>query len=96
MLISTCTSSIIYLVNGAVPQDYGIAMAILGFTGTLTGQTLICYIVKRTGRSSVLVFTLALLFVLAVGAGLAVIGMAIAQIVADPSRLTATKQDHMC
>jgi uncharacterized membrane protein YfcA len=96
MLVGSCTSSVVYLVNHAVPQDYGISMAIIGLSATLLGQTVISYVIKHTGRSSLLVFILAFMFVLALGAGVALVGIAIAGIVAEPSRLVATRQSYLC
>lgn len=97
LLISSCTSSIIYLVSDDVPADYGVAMAILGLLGTAFGQIAINnYIVKRTGRCSLLVFVLTLLFVLAMGAGAAMLGVAVVEVVQDPSRLTATRSSALC
>jgi uncharacterized membrane protein YfcA len=96
MLVSSCTSSVVYLVNHAVPPDYGISMAIIGLSATLLGQTAISYVIRHTGRSSVLVFILALLFVFALGAGVALVGIAVAGIVADPSHLVATRQSFLC
>lgn len=95
MLVGSCTSSVVYLVNSAVPHDYGISMAIIGLTATLLGQTVISYLVKLTGRSSLLVWILTVLFVLALGAGLALVGIAVAGIVAD-TRLVATRQSYLC
>lgn len=71
-------------------------MTLIGLSATLTGQILITWLVKRTGRSSLLVFTLALLFVLAFGAGVSVVGLALAAVVKDPSLLWATRKAHMC
>lgn len=96
MLISACTSSIVYLVNDAVPMDWGTAFALIGFTATLLGQTVIITITKRTGRCSLLVFILAFLFVLAFGAGVAVIGLSVVNMVKDPSLVTYIRKDDMC
>lgn len=96
MLMSSCTSTVVYLVADAVPKDYGIAMAIIGFTGTLFGQVAFNYAVQRTGRSSILVFILAVLFVLASAAAVVVISNSITAIVRMPAKLTMTYANDIC
>lgn len=96
MLMSSCTSTVVYLVADALPKDYGIAMAIIGFTGTLFGQIAFNYAVQRTGRSSILVFILAVLFVLASGAAIVVVCNSITTIVRMPAKLTMTYANDIC
>jgi uncharacterized membrane protein YfcA len=96
MLMSSATSTVVYLVNEAVPRDYGITMATIGFTGTLFGQIVCNYVVQRTGRSSILVFILAVLFVMASGAAVVVISNAVTAIVHNPAKLTMTHAHDMC
>lgn len=96
MLMSSCTSTVVYLVAGAVPEDYGIAMAIIGFAGTLFGQVATAQLVQRTGRSSILVLILAILFVLATGASVLVVSNAFTAIVHAPAKLTATHALEIC
>lgn len=96
MLMSSCTSTVVYLVNAALPKDYGTAMAIIGFTGTLFGQVVFNIVVQRTGRSSILVLILAVLFMLASGAAVVVISNAITAIVHTPAKLTATHALEVC
>jgi len=96
MLMSSCTSTVVYLVNAALPKDYGTAMSIIGFTGTLFGQVVFNIVVQRTGRSSILVLILAVLFMLASGAAIVVISNAITAIVHTPAKLTATHALEVC
>lgn len=96
LLISACSATVVYLIGNAVPKDYGISIAVIGLVGTFFGQTVINYIVHRTGRSSLLVFILTAMFILALGAGAAVLALAVAAIVREPSLLTATKADQVC
>lgn len=96
MLMSSCTSTVVYLVNQAMPKDYGIAMALIGFCGTLFGQAVFNYAVQRTGRSSILVFILAALFVLATAAGIIVVSNAVTAIVHTPAKLTMTHALDIC
>jgi uncharacterized membrane protein YfcA len=68
-VLSTSTAAIVYAVSGEVPLDYGLTLAVIGLVATLLGQTVIGHVVRRTGRVSLLVFILAFLFVLSLGAG---------------------------
>lgn len=95
-VLSTSTAAIVYAVSGEVPADYGLSMALIGMFGTLLGQTIIGHIVRRTGRVSLLVFILAFLFVLALGAGVAMVALAVARIVAVPPTLLATRAEQLC
>ncbi len=54
------------------------------------------YAVQRTGRSSILVFILAALFVLATLAGIIVVSNAIHAIVLTPAKLTVTHAHDIC
>ena len=96
MLMSSCTSTVVYLVAGSLPKNYGIAMAIIGFTGTLFGQVVFNIVVQRTGRSSVLVLILAVLFMLASAAAVVVISNAITAIVHTPAKLVLTHAHDIC
>lgn len=96
MLMSSCTSTVVYLVAGALPKDYGIAMTIIGFVGTLCGQIAFNMLVQRTGRSSILVLILAVLFLLASAAAIIVISNAVTAIVHMPAKLTLTHAHDIC
>lgn len=96
ILISTATAAVVYLVNGSVPQDYGITIILIGLFATLLGQTAITHLVRRTGRNSLLVFILAFLFVAALVLCVAAVGLAVARIVADASLLMATRKYAVC
>lgn len=96
ILISAATAAVTYLVNGSVPQDYGITIVLIGLSATLLGQTAITYVVRRTGRNSLLVFILAFLFVAALGLCVGAVGLSVAKIVADPALLMATRKSAVC
>lgn len=96
MLISTCASCLVYLTVGAASKDFVVSMAMLGLLGTFFGQTAINYIVRRTGRPSLLVFVLTVMFILALGAVTAVVALAVMEIVRNPSLLGATRADLVC
>lgn len=63
-----------------IPYDYGIVFGIIGFCGSLCGQFIITYIVKKYGRPSWIIFLL--LFVIGISS-LCLIGIGIYNIVID-------------
>lgn len=93
---SSATAAIVYLSNGAAPGDYAAVMALLGVLGTLAGQLGINALVRRTGRSSLLVFVLTGMLVVATCAAVAVAGMALAPVAADPSLLFVSRAAQLC
>lgn len=94
--IGTFAASVIYLVNRAVPPDYGLAMVAIGLGGALHGQLVINYLIGRTNRPSIVVLTLAMLFIVALCTATAVAGMAIADVVQHPYKLTLTNAARLC
>lgn len=56
-----------HTVNKFIPWDYGIALIVVGIVSTLMGQTLVTWLVRRAGRPSILVITLALMFIVSAG-----------------------------
>lgn len=89
-------ASVVYLVNRAVPPDYGLIMVIISFAGALHGQLVINYLIGRTNRPSIVVMTLAGLFILALGTATAVAAMALADVIKHPEKLTRTNAANLC
>lgn len=96
MLLSTVPASVIYITSGSLPTDYGICLAVMGVLATLIGQVVVAHIVKRTGRSSLLVFILTALFCIATCIGIAVVALAVVQIVQTPARVSITRASQLC
>lgn len=62
MILFTSTSACIVYANfGAIPQDYGAALLVLGALGATVGQLATYWVVKALGRRSVIVFLMATL-----------------------------------
>ena len=80
-----------YAVNDSIPWDYGATLIAIGFLATLLGQSLVSWLVRRLGRSSVLVIILAVMFLVSVGCSLAVVVTTAVDLARDPSRLAARK-----
>tara|TARA_B100000780_G_C20895563_1_gene356392 strand:+ start:221 stop:532 length:312 start_codon:yes stop_codon:yes gene_type:complete len=57
--------SFLFLTGMLIP-DYGIAFAIVGFVATFVGQTFLDYLVKKYNTTSFIVFSIALVMVIAV------------------------------
>lgn len=91
LLISSSTSAIVYAVNGAVPWDYGVVLVIIGFVATLLGQWLVSWLVRRLGRPSILVITLAVMFSAATFAAAAVVVITFVGLAGAPEKWTARK-----
>lgn len=91
LLISSSTSAIVYAVNGAVPWDYGIVLIIIGFLATLLGQSLVSWLVRRLGRPSILVITLAVMFSAATFAAAAVVVITAVDLSRHPAKWYARK-----
>lgn len=91
LLISSSTSAIVYAVNGAVPWDYGIVLIVIGFLATLSGQWLVSWLVRRLGRPSILVITLAVMFSAATFAAAAVLIITFIDLSQHPSKWVARK-----
>jgi uncharacterized membrane protein YfcA len=94
--IGTFAASVTYLVNRAVPPDYGLAMAAIGLGGALHGQLVINYLIGHTNRPSIVVLTLAALFIVALCTATAVAAMVIADVVQHPYLLTLTNAARLC
>lgn len=91
MMISNSTSAILYAVSGVIPWEYGVPLVIIGFLATFVGQLFVAWLVKRSGRSSLLVMVSALMLILAFTAALIVVAIEIAAVARDPSKLTERK-----
>lgn len=91
LLISSSTSAIVYAVNGSVPWDYGVVLVVLGFTATLLGQWLVSWLVRRLGRPSILVITLAVMFSAATFAAAAVVVLTFVDLSQHPEKWVARK-----
>ena len=66
MIVLTSSSvAILYITSGLVPLQYAITFFCTCLTGALVGKTFIDGYVKRTGKSSVLIFLLATIIALA-------------------------------
>jgi MFS family permease len=91
LLISATTAAIVYTVAGTVPPDYAGVLVGLAVVGTFSGQIIFAWIVRRTGRASVLVIVLTVLIVAGVfGAGAVVVRTAL-RLAADPSQLAVLR-----
>jgi len=91
LLVSSSTSAIVYAVNGAVPWDYGVVLIVIGFLATLSGQWLVSWLVRRLGRPSILVITLAVMFSAATFAAAAVVAITALDLAHHPDKLVARK-----
>mmetsp|Transcript_26324 Transcript_26324/g.56439 ORF Transcript_26324/g.56439 Transcript_26324/m.56439 type:complete len:628 (+) Transcript_26324:734-2617(+) len=66
MIVLTSSSvAILYITSGLVPWEYALTFFCTCFTGALIGKTYIDGYVKKTGKSSVLIFLLAMIIALA-------------------------------
>lgn len=61
ILFSSSTISLSYLFNGTLNTHYAIVFAPICFAASLVGVTVIGRLVKKTGRSSILIMILTLL-----------------------------------
>ena len=91
LLISSCTSAVVYAVNGSIPWAYGAVRIVAGFLATLLGQTIISWLVRRLGRPSILVITLAVMFAASAGVAAAVVALTALDLARHPAKLAATK-----
>jgi hypothetical protein len=91
LLISSCTSAVVYAVNDSIPWDYGAVLIVAGFLATLLGQTIISWLVRRLGRPSILVITLAVMFAASAGVAAAVVALTALDLARHPAKLAATK-----
>jgi len=91
LLISSSTSAIVYAVNDSIPWDYGAVLIIIGFLSTLLGQWLVSWLVRRLGRSSVLVIILAVMFAASTAAAMVVVITTAVDLAKHPAKLTASK-----
>merc|ERR1711865_1136906 len=65
MIVLTSSSvAVLYITSGLVPWQYAITFFCTCFVGALVGKTYIDGYVKRTGKSSVLIFLLATIIAL--------------------------------
>lgn len=80
-----------YAVNGAVPATYWPPLVVIGFLSTLLGQLTVSWLVKRLGRPSILVVTLAVMFSAATFAAAAVVVLALIDISQHPEKWAARK-----
>lgn len=66
MIVLTSSSvAILYVTSGLVPWEYAVTFFCTCLTGALVGKTFIDGYVKRTGKSSILIFLLATIIALA-------------------------------
>ena len=65
ILFSSSTISLSYFFNGTLNTHYALVFAPICFVASLVGVTVVGRIVKKTGRSSILIFILT--FLIAVG-----------------------------
>ncbi|WIA22636.1 hypothetical protein OEZ86_009614 [Tetradesmus obliquus] len=91
MLIGNSTSAIVYAVAGAIPWDYGVTLITIGFISALLGQIIVSWLVRKLGRSSLIVIVLSCMFTLALGASLTVVVTTMIDISKHPAKLTAHK-----
>lgn len=80
-----------YAVNDSIPWDYGGVLIVVGFLATLLGQWIVSWLVRRLGRSSILVIILAVMFSISAACALAVVVTTAVDVARDPSKLTARK-----
>lgn len=67
LLLTTAASTIVYSQLGDIPWEYAAVLMPMAFAATLAGQYAIDWVVKKLGRSSVVVIVLAAFFVVACG-----------------------------
>uniref|UniRef100_A0A383WPS0 Membrane transporter protein n=1 Tax=Tetradesmus obliquus TaxID=3088 RepID=A0A383WPS0_TETOB len=91
MLIGNSTSAIVYAVAGAIPWDYGATLITIGFISALLGQIIVSWLVRKLGRSSLIVIVLSCMFTLALGASMTVVVTTMIDISRHPAKLTAHK-----
>jgi uncharacterized membrane protein YfcA len=66
VLFSTCASSLIYALNGEMNFELGLWIAFWAICGTIVGLKIIQAYIIRTGKQSIVVWTLVWMFILSV------------------------------
>lgn len=84
LLLTTAASTIVYAQLGDIPWQYAAVMMPTAFVATLAGQFAIDWVVKKLGRSSVVVIVLAAFFVVACLLTLYVLIDSLTKVAADP------------
>jgi predicted PurR-regulated permease PerM len=69
----------------------GVTLITIGFISALLGQVIISWLVRKLGRSSLIVIVLSCMFTLALGASLTVVITTMIDISKHPAKLTARK-----
>jgi di/tricarboxylate transporter len=87
MLMSSTASAVTYAVVGAMPSDYAVMFIGISIVATVVGQTIITWVVQRTGHASILVIVLVAFYVIGSVATAVDIVKNILQLVKDPSQL---------
>lgn len=80
ILITSSATVVQFAIFGVIPWDYGLAFCFVGFFGSLLGQFVISYVVKRWGRPSWIVFLLVIIIILS---SLSLIGLGVYNLVMD-------------
>jgi uncharacterized membrane protein YfcA len=80
ILITSSATVAQFAIAGVVPWDYGLVFWCVGFFGSLLGQFVITYVVKRWGRPSWIIF---LLIIVIVVSAIALVAMGIYNTIMD-------------
>eukprot|EP00879_Flechtneria_rotunda_P001978 GHRR01002153.1.p1 GENE.GHRR01002153.1~~GHRR01002153.1.p1 ORF type:complete len:776 (+),score=239.30 GHRR01002153.1:136-2463(+) len=83
LLLTSAASTIVYAQLGDVPWDYAAVILPLAFVATLAGQLATDWVVKRLGRSSLVVAVLAGFFVVACGLTYYITAVSLKEVAAD-------------
>eukprot|EP00878_Enallax_costatus_P010013 GHUV01010452.1.p1 GENE.GHUV01010452.1~~GHUV01010452.1.p1 ORF type:complete len:687 (+),score=222.48 GHUV01010452.1:318-2378(+) len=84
LLLTTAASTIVYAQLGDIPWQYAAVMMPTAFAATLAGQFAIDWVVKKLGRSSVVVIVLAAFFVVACALTFYIVIRSLRLVAADP------------
>ena len=64
-LFTSVSSTAQFLVLNRIPWDYGVALFLVGVVASLFGQLQLMDYVKRTGKNSLIAFTIAFIIIFA-------------------------------
>lgn len=66
ILFTSVSASVVYISLGAVPFDYGVALAVLGLVCTAVGQGVVLWLAHRHSSRSITVVVMALVMAVSV------------------------------
>lgn len=94
LLLTTAASTIVYAQLGDIPWQYAAVLMPMAFAATLAGQFATDWVIKKLGRSSVVVIVLAAFFVVACGLTFYISIDSLEDVAADP--VGATVPGRIC